>query len=51
MLKHLFIEKTLETIDNIIEEIEDRDDRIDFDHIVSNFTELREEIIELEEAD
>ncbi len=51
MLRHLFIEQTIETIDIIIEEIEDRTDRTDFNQIVSNFAELREEILELEEED
>ncbi len=51
MLRHLFIEQTIETIDAIIEEMEDRTDRTDFNQIVSSFAEVREEILELEEED
>ena len=51
MLKHLYIEKTIETFDSMIEEMQDRDDRDDFAAVVSHLAELRDEMVTLEEED
>lgn len=51
MLKHLFIEKTVDAIDTMIEEMEDREDLSDFSRIIGGLAEIREELTDLEEAD
>jgi len=51
MLKHLFIEKTLEALDNIILEIEDRDDKDDFRVVVDNLHDIRDEMDAIDEED
>ena len=51
MLKHLYIEKTIEIIDKMVEEMEDRDDRADFANIVQQLVEIHEDLSQIEEED
>ena len=51
MLKHLYIEQIIETLDKIIEDTEDREDREDFNGITQQLVEVREDLHELEEED